>query len=99
MKAKASAAKKLSLDSVLDMNAASGLHATLLGLRGSDLEIDASTVEKVGTLCVQVLMSASKTWEEDQKTLTFSQMSDSLMKTMQLSGVNYELLLAKESTR
>lgn len=97
MKAKASAAKKLSLDSVLDLNAATGLHATLLGLRGSDLVIDASSVDKVSTLCVQILMSASKTWAEDQKNLTFSDMSDSLMKIMQLSGVNYEQMLAKES--
>jgi hypothetical protein len=42
-------------------------------------------------------MSAQKTWEGEQKSLTFSKMSDALMKSMQLSGVNYELMLAKES--
>jgi chemotaxis protein CheX len=97
MKRKAAAAKTLSLDNVLDLNAAGSLHAQLLALRGSDLEIDASAVEKVGTPCIQVLMSAQKTWEEEKKNLTFSKMSDALMKTMQLSGVNYEQMLAKES--
>lgn len=94
---KAAAPKSLSLDSVLDLNAAGDLHGKLSAMRGSDLVIDASAVEKVGTLCIQVLMSAQKTWEEEKKSLTFSKMSDALMKTMQLSGVNYELMLAKES--
>lgn len=97
MKGKASAAKTLSLDNVLDLNAASTLHSRLMELRGSDLVIDASSVERVGALCIQVLMSASRTWEEEERSLTFSQMSDALMKTMQLSGVNYDHMLAKES--
>lgn len=97
MKGKASAAKTLSLDNVLDLNAASTLHSRLMELRGSDLVIDASSVERVGALCIQVLMSASRTWEEEERSLTFSQMSDALTKTMQLSGVNYDHMLAKES--
>ena len=97
MKGKAAAAKTLSLDSVLDLNAATGLHTKLLALRGSDLAIDGSAVERAGALCLQVLMSAARTWEEDKHALTFSQMSDALVKTMQLSGVNYDHMLAKES--
>ena len=97
MKGKASAAKTLSLDNVLDLNAAGSLHSRLMDLRGSDLVIDASSVERAGALCVQVLMSASRTWEEDKHRLTFSQMSDALTKTMQLSGVNYDHMLVKES--
>jgi chemotaxis protein CheX len=97
MKGKASAAKTLSLDSVLDLNAAGSLHTKLMALRGRDVVIDASAVERVGALCLQVLMSASKTWEEEKFSLTFSKMSDALTKTMQLSGVNYGHMLAKES--
>jgi chemotaxis protein CheX len=97
MKGKASAAKTLSLESVLDLNAASSLHSKLMAARGSDLAIDGSAVERVGALCIQVLMSAAKTWEEEKLSLTFSQMSDALTKTMQLSGVNYDHMLAKES--
>lgn len=97
MKGKAAAAKTISLDNVLDLNAAGSLQSRLLAARGSDLVIDASGVERAGALCIQVLMSASKTWEEDNHSLTFSQMSDALTKTMQLSGVNYDHMLAKES--
>jgi chemotaxis protein CheX len=97
MKGKASAAKTLSLDSVLDLNAAGTLHSSLMAARGGDLVIDASSVERVGALCIQVLMSAAKTWEEEKHSLTFSHMSDALTKTMQLAGVNYDHMLAKES--
>jgi chemotaxis protein CheX len=97
MKSKASAANTLSLDSVLDLNAAGSLHSKLMAARGSDLVIDASAVERVGALCLQVLMSAAKTWEEEKHSLTYSQMSDALTKTMQLTGVNQDHMLAKES--
>ena len=97
MKGKASAAKTLSLESVLDLNAAGTLHSNLMAARGSDLVIDASSVERAGALCLQVLMSAAKTWEEEKHSLTFSQMSEAVMKTMQLAGVNYDHMLAKES--
>ena len=97
MKGKATASKTFSLDKVLDLNAASGLQSKLLALRGSDIAIDGSAVEKAGTLCIQVLMAARKTWDDDKLSLTFSAMSDALTKTMQLSGINYDHMLAKES--
>jgi chemotaxis protein CheX len=97
MSGKAGAAKKLSLGKVLDLNEASSLHGKLMGLRGSNLTIDASAVERAGALCVQVIMSAAKSWEEDKHSFKFSKISDALAKTMQLIGVNYDRLLAKES--
>jgi chemotaxis protein CheX len=97
MSGKSGAVKKLSLGKVLDLNEATALHSKLMTLRGNDLAIDASSVERVGALCVQVLMSAAKSWEEEKRSFTFSKMSDALAKTMQLIGVNYDHLLAKES--
>jgi len=94
-----SSTKKLSLGKVLDLNEASALHTKLMALRGSNLAIDASSVERVGALCIQVLMSAAKSWEEDKHSFRFSKVSDALTKTMQLVGVNYDHLLAKESTQ
>lgn len=96
MSGKSGAAKKLSLDKVLDLNEASALHTKLMALRGSNLTIDGSSVERAGALCIQVLMSAAKSWEEDKHTFGFSKISDALGKTMQLIGVNYDHLLAKE---
>ena len=94
---KGKAAKELSLEKVLDLNEAGNLHGKLMNLRGTDVAIDASAVERAGALCVQVLMSAAKTWEEEKLSFTFSRMSDALARTMQLIGVNYDHLLAKES--
>lgn len=96
MKGKAGAGE-LALEKVLDLNEATNLHGKLMNLRGSDLAIDASAVERAGALCIQVLMSAARTWEEEKLSFTFSKMSDALAKTMQLIGVNYDHLLAKES--
>ena len=54
------AQKTLSLAPVLDLNEATALHEKLVALKGSDIVIDASAVERVGTLCVQVLMAGAK---------------------------------------
>ena len=97
MKGQTAATKELSLEKVLDLNEAGNLHGKLMNLRGADVAIDASAVERAGALCIQVLMSAAKTWEEEKLSFTFSKMSDALTKTMQLIGVNYDHLLAKES--
>jgi chemotaxis protein CheX len=80
----------------LDLNEATALHEKLLALKGSDIVIDASAVERVGTLCVQVLMAGAKTWEEDHLSFTFSKVSDAFEKTTQLIGVEIDHLVAKE---
>ncbi len=87
--------KKISLVAVLDLNEASTLRSKLMGLRGNNVVV-ASGVERVGALCVQVIMAAAKTWEEDKLSFTFSKVSDAFQKTMQLIGVNIDHLLAKE---
>ena len=88
--------KTLDLAAVLDLNEASTLRTKLMGLRGSNVVIDASRVERVGTLCAQVLMAAAKTWDEDKLSLTFSKVSEAFHKTMQLIGIDIDHLLAKE---
>ncbi len=96
MAAKKAAQKSLSLAPVLDLNEANALHTKLMGLRGNTLVIDASGVERVGALCVQVLMAGAKSWEEDKQSFTFAKVSDAFTKTTQLIGVNIDHLMAKE---
>ncbi|MCY1664744.1 STAS domain-containing protein [Rhizobium sp. SL86] len=86
----------LKLVSVLDLNEASVLHGQLTNMRGKDLSIDASGVERVGVQCVQVLMAAANAWEEDKKKFVFDKVSDAFGKSMQLIGINIDHLLAKE---
>ena len=88
--------KTISLAAVLDLNEASTLRGKLMGLRGSNVVIDASGVDRIGALCVQVIMAAAKTWDEDKLSFTFSKVSDAFQKTMQLIGVDIDHLLAKE---
>jgi chemotaxis protein CheX len=99
MAGKKAAQKSLSLAPVLDLNEASALHTQLMGLKGSNVVIDASAVERVGALCAQVLMAGARSWEEDKMSFTFGKASDAFMKTMQLIGVNIDHLLAKEIQR
>lgn len=96
MASRKTAQKSLSLAPVLDLNEATALHRQLMGLKGSNVVIDASAVERVGALCVQVLMAGAKSWEEDKLSFTFLKVSDAFTKTMQLIGVNIDHLLAKE---
>ncbi len=53
------------LPPVLDLRAAAPLAADLLGRRGKPLVIDAAAVERMGGLCLQVLLSARNTWAAD----------------------------------
>ena len=59
------AGETVQLEPVLDLGAAERLHAQLTGLRGRPIDIDASQVERLGGLCLQVLLSAHKTWAAD----------------------------------
>ncbi len=86
----------LKLAPVLDLNEATVLHGKLQALRGSDVVVDASAVERCGTQCVQVLVAGAKAWEADKKTFSINQMSPAFEKTMQLIGVNFEQILSKE---
>jgi chemotaxis protein CheX len=65
----------LILAEVLDLNAAEPLKAELLALRGHDLTLDASAVDRLGGLCLQILMSARKTWAEDGVNLNLGSVS------------------------
>nr|WP_316652288.1 STAS domain-containing protein [uncultured Gellertiella sp.] len=89
-------AQNLKLNPVLDLNEAVGLHGQLSALRGHDLLVDATGVERCGTQCIQVLMSAARTWDEDRKSYHFAGVSDAFEKTAQLIGINFDHLLAKE---
>jgi len=69
---------RVALAEVLDLAAAEPLRAELLAHRGGPLEIDGSAVQRVGGLCLQVLLSARSTWEADGQPLAFAGRSDAL---------------------
>ena len=65
----------LSLPAVLDLAQADALKAALLPMRGQSVVIDASRVERLGGLCLQVLISAQQTWESDGHVLKIDDVS------------------------
>jgi chemotaxis protein CheX len=55
----------MNLPQILDLAAAAPLRQALLEARGQPLELDASRVERLGGLCLQVLLSAQAVWAAD----------------------------------
>ena len=66
----------LALPAVLDIQAAEALRVQLLGARGRPLTLDGSAVERLGGLCLQVLLSAQRTWAADGHALVVETASE-----------------------
>lgn len=96
MAAKKAGPGSLKLSAVLDLNEASVLHGKLMSMRGSDLVIDASGVERVGVQCAQVFVAGVTAWKEDKKSFLVEKASDAFQKTMQLIGIETDNLIVKE---
>ena len=62
------------------------LRDDLLALRGSDIVLDGGEVERIGGLCLQVLISARKTWALDGKALTLAPVSEALTEQLAAYG-------------
>jgi chemotaxis protein CheX len=76
----------LKLDPVLNLKAAAPPQAALIARRGQPLEIDASAVQRLGGLCLQVLLSAQKTWAEDGGVFGLVNGSEAFGETLRLLG-------------
>lgn len=66
----------ITLPTVLDILHAESLRTELLAVRGQAVAIDGSAVERLGGLCLQVLLSAQQTWTGDGQSLTLDSVSD-----------------------
>ena len=76
----------LMLPEVLDLRAAAQLTQRILGLQGRALTFDASAVERLGGLCLQVLLSARLSWAVDQLPLTVMNPSQAFVDGLELFG-------------
>ncbi|MDB5439467.1 MAG: hypothetical protein JWM33_1894 [Caulobacteraceae bacterium] len=79
-------AAAFTLPAVLDLKLASGLAANLGALRGRDITLDASEVCRLGGQCLQVLLSAEKTWVGDGHTLAVVNPSPEFTEALALLG-------------
>ncbi|NBW07632.1 MAG: STAS domain-containing protein [Caulobacteraceae bacterium] len=71
---------------VLDILQADPLRAELLALRGQPVSVDASAVERLGGLCLQILISADQTWSRDGQALTIDNPSEAFATQWNMFG-------------
>ncbi len=74
------------LPETLDLASVTSLHRDLLAFRGDDLDVDASSVRKLGGLGLQVLIAASLTWERDHRRFRVINRSSPFAEALRLTG-------------
>jgi chemotaxis protein CheX len=84
--------EKLVLPAKLDLTAASDLLEAFRTRRGEDVGVDAGAVTHLGTNCLQVLISASRSWADDGKTLAFGPMSEAFSQQLEQFGLSPDSL-------
>lgn len=94
-----SAGATLELARHLDYPAAAPLHESLMAARGAPIVLDASSVERIGGQCLQVLLSAVVTWKSDMTALEIAKPSQGFQDGLQLLGLTVDSLIDKEITR
>lgn len=82
----------LALPVKMDADAAGQLKASLLERRSQSLSIDASDVEQMGTLCLQVLLSAQKNWRREGRGFVVKNPSPAFRDSVALLGAETLLL-------
>lgn len=84
----------IKLGSVLDLAASDNLREKFLEASASvvDLEVDGSAVDRVGTACLQVLLSAAKTMRSRGGRFSMRQTSPALRAGMIDLGLQDELM-------
>jgi chemotaxis protein CheX len=78
---------RFALPAQLDTAGAAALAAELTALRGRPLTLDASAVERVGALGLQVLLSARVTWARDGEKLAVERPSPALSAAFVQAGL------------
>jgi chemotaxis protein CheX len=75
------------LAEVLDLSAAGPLARALLERRGRPTVIDARLARRPGAQCLQVLLSAIRTWESDAVPLAFANCGPLLIEHLRFLGI------------
>jgi len=88
----------LTLQERLDFGAVTALKNTLLEHVNQDLEIDASQVTHMGTLCLQVLIAAARDWKQAGKTFCVTMPSDICKTQLALHGFTPDTLTGVSPT-
>jgi len=79
--------EQYNLPEFLDVTASGALRQELLEKRGQDIQVYAGDVQRAGTLCLQVLLSARETWKNDNKAFEITEPSSELMEAVKQLGL------------
>ena len=85
-------ASLLKLPEILDLKAATPLAAEFLALRGRPVHVDAAQVTRLGGLCLQVLLSAAKTWKIDDTPFALVRPSSDFVEGLARLGISSAVL-------
>jgi chemotaxis protein CheX len=85
---------KIKLPDTLDANASVALQAALIAVINEDkpLDIDASAVSRIDTLCSQLLLNASLTYKNNATAFSFTKNNAMFIETLKLLGMHAELV-------
>ncbi|WP_428539946.1 STAS domain-containing protein [Profundibacter sp.] len=88
----------ITLQERLDFSAVTPLKTTILGYAGQNLEINASQVVHMGTLCLQVLIAAANDWKQAGKVFRITSPSDICESQLALHGFSPDTLTGVSPT-
>ncbi|WP_395646735.1 STAS domain-containing protein [Terricaulis sp.] len=83
------------LPAILDLSAAAPLLAGVTAHRGEAIEIDASGVERIGGVCLQVLLAANAAWFKDGQDFAIVNPSAGFLSAVRLMGAGEKLGLGE----
>jgi chemotaxis protein CheX len=86
----------LRLPECLDLLAAKPLARALLERRGKPIVLDGSSVRQLGAQCVQLLLSAKRTWSVDGVALSIVNCTPRMIGDLQLLGIDSTTLTSGE---
>lgn len=89
---------RLRLDRKLDQNAALALTRSFHEARGNDIRLDASETEYFGTLAVQSILAAARTWAADGQRLQIDNVSSTCIDQLGLLGFTPDSLTRGDAT-
>ncbi len=81
----------------LDFSAVHELKEALENQAGNDLEIDASAVKHMGTLCLQILIAAARDWARAGHKFKISSPSETCLSQLALHGFSPDTLTGEAS--
>lgn len=87
-------AEAVPLPECLDLPAAKPLARALLERRGKPIVLDAAAVHQLGAQCVQVLLSARRTWDADGVPLSIVNCAPRMIEDLQLLGIDSTALMS-----